>query len=375
MAAASSATIVAALSTLYPAFQTDNINRQIVIPHLLDVRQMPGNASVGTVKFTGKSAASAASETATYSLSDATTELKVPYSFARAKYKDVGGVTGTAEGVSQTIGAMYGAQSLLGPEATLILAEAMDSFFRLEQGIAAHAYSGQTGQTPAQMVGLAYLIDSSSTVIGGIDPATYTEWVSVEDSVAAANLTIEKVRTQLLTPIFVACGKKPSFLITDPTNFDRLRGQFGSAVNPYITEMMLPAPRIAGQLPRAPRKVLLAGMDAFTIDGIPVLRDTNCTTNTIYALNTEHLWMEQLSRTATDIASIQTALASINPALIDMLAPAVMEEIAGLVRNSRGIKPFFKELGATGDHTAFIATADVSLVTDRRNAHGKLAIT
>lgn len=376
MAAATTSAIVSALSTLYPALIGDNINRQIVLPHLIDVRPMGGNAAVGTAKFTGKSAASATTETATFALSDATTESKVPYSFTRAKYKDVGAVTGSAEGVAQTIGSMYGAQSLLGEEAQLLLAEAMDSFFRVQQGIAVDMYAGQTGQTPAQMVGLAYIVDSNTGVtIGSIDPGTYSEWVSVEDSVAAASLTLEAVRTKLLTPVFTACGKKPTFLITDPTNFDRLRGQYGAATTPYITEMLLPAPRVDGQLPRAPRKMLLAGMDAFAIDGVPVLRDNNCTANTIYALNTEHLWLEQLGRTPTDIGAIQTSLLTLNPSLLDMIAPGVVEEMAALIRNTRAVKPFFKELGATGDHTTFIATADVALVTNRRNAHGKLAVT
>lgn len=374
MAAASTSVIVSALSTLYPALISDNINRQIVLPHLLDVLPMAGNAAVGTVKFSGKSAASAVAETATKALSDATTEVRAPYSFPRAKYLDVGAVTGSAEGVAETIGGLYTAESLLGKEASLLLAEASDSFYRLCEGIAAHCYSGQTGQTPEQIGGIATLIDSTGTV-GGLAPGSYSEWVSVEDSVASASLTIDSVRTKLITPVFSACGKKPTFLITTPTLFDQLRAQYGAAAAPYITEIMLPAPRLPGQLPRPGRKMLLAGMDAFAIDGIPVFRDTRCTSGTIYAINTEHLWLEQLRRTPHDIGSVRTALADVNPSLLDMIAPGVVEEMAMAIRNARGIRPFFKELGATGDHTAFVTTADVALVTNRRNAHGKLAVT
>lgn len=365
MSAATGALAVAALSTLFPALIGNNITVEHVPLYLLPVRPMLGMAATGTAKFSGRSAAAGGiAETATESLSDAETELKVPYSFASTKYKNVSAVTGDAEGVTDAIQSAYGAESLIGSEASVLLAELMDANVRLNQGICTDFYAG-TYLTDS----IADIIDSTGTV-GNLAPGTYTEWVSVEDSVTASALSLTEIRKKLSTPIFTACNEKPSFYLCDPTTYDRIYALLGSSVQ-FITEKMLPAPeRRPGEMPSAARKVLLAGMDAFTLDGIPVIRDANCTANTIYAINSKYMWFEQLVRKQAPMAGALTALnPSLNP------SPELIAEMNGAARGFAGVRPFFKELGATGDHTVVGAYARMALVTNKRRAHGKLLIT
>lgn len=266
--------------------------------------------------------------------------------------------------MTDAIQTAYGAESLIGREGSVLLAELMDANIRLNQGVCADFYAG-TYLTDS----IADIIDSTGTV-GNLAPGTYTEWVSVEDSVTASALSLTEIRKKLSTPIFTACNEKPSFYLVDPTTYDRLYALLGSSIS-FITEKVMPAPeRRPGEMPAPARKVLLAGMDAFTIDGIPVIRDANCTANTIYAINGKYMWFEQLVRKQDPISS---ALAALNPTLNP--TPELIAEMNGAARGFSGIRPFFKELGPTGDHTVVGAYARMALVTNKRRAHGKLLIT
>ena len=71
--------------------------------------------------------------------------------------------------------------------------------------------------------------------MGNLAPGTYTEWVSVEDSVSASALSLTEIRKKLSTPIFTACNEKPSFYLCDPTTYDRIYALLGSSVQ-FITE-------------------------------------------------------------------------------------------------------------------------------------------
>jgi hypothetical protein len=67
------------------------------------------------------------------------------------------------------------------------------------------------------------------------------------------------------------------------------------------------------------------------------------------------------------------ALTALNPSLSP--SPELIAEMNGAARGFAGVRPFFKELGATGDHTVVGAYARMALVTNKRRAHGKLLIT
>jgi hypothetical protein len=204
--------------------------------------------------------------------------------------------------------------------------------------------------------------------------------VSTEASLAHTDLSFDKLETDLLTPIYTACGMAPTMLITTPTIWAKLKALYGTNAVPYVREFTIPSPiRADDPSPRPSRTVRLdAGMDTFSINGIPVFRDRDCTANTIYGLNLNYLWLEQVPRTemvTQSDADIARILRSLIGSAADRLGSKVFEEIRDAILNPTGVVPTFRDLGRTGDHDSILTTATVQMVNNRRNAHGKLAIT
>lgn len=378
MAATNSAAIVAALSTLYPALIERQVNDSEVLIHLTPYRVGGGKACDWTVQFTGTADGAAVSETQTRSQSDADSDIEVPATLPWAGYDKVSSVTGRAERVAQST--QFNPGSLLGPQTTLLGSRLVQAAIAMRRGVSKHLYSGQAGQTPGQIVGLATAIDGTAGgSYAGIAVDTYGEWASSEQSTALSGLSFADVRTKLLTPIYEACGEYPTFLLTTPTIFDALVALYGANAVPYITEVMLPQPTFEGQInPSRPvKKTLMAGTRGILIDGVPVLRDRRCTANTIYGLNTQYFWLEQLLGQRNEVTAM-SVLEAIGPAVMgaaNRLGPAVLEEIANLIRNPRSLVPTFHMLGKSGDQDTVQAVADLQLVVSRRNAHGKLTLT
>lgn len=377
MAVNSSADIAAALSLLYPRPLTSQINWSNVLIHLIPLLPGAGKSCNMTAQFTGKANAAAVAETAVYALSDTDHEIEVGANLAWANYSPPpSAVTGVAEAVAATTNPNA---SLLPGLPSLLASRARTDYGRLLRGINGQLFAGQAAQTPMQIVGLAQSVDSTGSYFG-IDPSTYTEWVSTEASLAYTDLSFNKLETDLLTPIYTACGMAPTALVCPPNIWAMLKALYGSNAVPYVREFTIPSPmRADDPTPRQSRTVKLdAGMDTFSINGIPVFRDRDCTANTIYALNLNHLWLEQVPRTelATQSdADIARILRSLVGSAADRLGSKVFEEIRDSILNPVGVVPTFRDLGRTGDHDSILTTCTVQMVNNRRNAHGKLAIT
>lgn len=379
MAATTSSDIAGALSLLQTRRLTSQINWSSVLYNLLPVVPATGvgKSANWTVEVSGQSNASAVAQTKTWALSDAAAETELAATLAWAIYENTAAVTGLAKAIAANTG--YNKGSLLGDAATLFASRLDRSYKRCVRGVAAQLYSGQASQTPEQVVGIATAIDGSAGgSYAGIAVNSYAEWASTEATQTASSLTFATLRTNLLTPIYTASGTRPTFLITTPTRYDQLRDLYGTKSVPYITEMMLPGvsnPDIG--LVRAPRKVLLAGMEAFMIDGIPVFRDADCTTDTIYAINTEHIWFWQLMPDGINLTD-QDITDRVRPLLgsnVSMLGPAVFDEIRNAIRNPTGLIPQFTALGNAGTQEQAVCTVMGQLCVDRRNVHGKLVLT
>lgn len=358
-----------ALSLLFGPQLAPQINLNSVLLHALERRPGEGKAINFTAQFSGAANADSGPDGARKAYSDADNEIEVPATLPWALYSKVASVSGLAKATARTT--RWNPGSLTGPfGGSLLGARAGQSAVRLGRGIAGHLYSGTaTGgaSSSAQVIGLASSVKSSSTY-AGIDPGTYTEWVSTQNAISGS-LTFAKIRSQLLTPIYNACGELPSFMVTDPTTFDIVRNLYGSTNAPFLREIVL-----AGD--GGDRVVKLgAGMQALDFEGVPLLRDRDCTSGVIYGINTRYLWIEQLPEIDEDFLNpdvMQEALRAFMGNNSFRLPEEAAGELAGRLMNAPGIVPFFQRLGKTGDSDELLLTAKVQMVNQRRNAHGKL---
>lgn len=370
MGATTSTIASALLTTALQAPIQNQIRWDSTLIHLLPVKNGMGAGINFTVEFTGQSNGAAAAETATYALSDADNEDGATFTLGWAKYDKTAAVTGLAASIAAS---NVTPQSLLGNNNSLLANRAKQAFQRLLRGVAVHAYSGQSGQTPAQVVGAATSIDSTGSY-GGIDPGTYTEWVSAENTGNLSALSFDMIRRSLVTPIFEASGMLPDVILTTSTIFDRVINLFGSNTVPYLDKIAVRDGN-GGQR----EVVLAAGGNAVMVDGIPILRDRDCTSGVMYGVNFDHIELQQLPHAefanfmnpAAIEALMREAVGSAEAARISSRA---YDEMAGFIRNPRGIVPFFKVLGASGDQDLVMATTMLQFAVNRRNAHGKLVL-
>lgn len=378
MASTTASDIAAALSLLFTKPLTRAINDNNVLIHLLPHVRGEGKALNWTVELDNAAAGAAVAETTSRSASDADSEIRLNATLPWAIYDKVASATGLAEATTAT---SPNVASLLGPQATLIARQATNAYTKLLRGVSAHLYSGQAGQSPGQIVGIATSIDSAGSY-AGIDPGTYTTWVGTENNVASASLSFAAIRENLFTPIYDASGENPVLVVCPTAKYDQIKRLFGSAAVPYIREITIPQPmRPTDVLPRPDRTVkLAAGMEAFEIDGIPFIRDRDCTSGTLYGINTRYLHLEQVpkpvggSYAVTDDAIMRILAAGVGTA-VDRLKPDALAEIRDAIMNPVGIVPYFNHLAKTGDQETVQAIAYLQLCNQNRRAHGKLVIT
>ncbi|HYD02637.1 MAG TPA: phage major capsid protein [Phycisphaerales bacterium] len=365
MGATDLAAISAALSLVFPDRITNQINRKVVLPMLLPVVVGAGKVVAGTAKFTGATNAAASAEGVARSATDADQEVKVNWSEDWAQYDKVASVTDLA---AAAVASNLNPGSVGARGADLLAGEVGDMGVRVMMGVASDMYGGDPGATPTELAGAALAIDSSGT-FQGINPATYTEWASTEASVALADISLEQIREDLLTPIYDACSEKPD-LLTCPSNvFDKIRGLFSDR------EVTLRAITTA----RGTIK-LQAGIDAIELDGIPVVRDPQCTANTLYAWNTNYVQVEQLL--PPELAALFGADRP-REALVDFLRminddpklvipDAVLD---GLMARPNTLMPCVKVLGPRGLSTEAMVYIHAQLAWAKRSAFGKVLYT
>ena len=365
MASTDLAAVSAALSLIFPNRIVNQINRKTVLPHLLEVRIGSGKGVFGTAKFTGASNAAASAEGVQRSATDADQELKVPWSLGWSQYDKTASVTDLSKNATAS-NANPGSAGAVGGD--LLQGEVADMATRLMMGAASDMYAGNPGASPTELAGAALAIDSSGT-FAGIDPGTYTEWASVEATAPLASLTLEQVRSDLLTPIYDACSEAPD-LMTCPSNvFDVVRGLYDDREK-AVREITTARGAIK----------LRAGVQAVELDGIPVVRDPFCTANTLYAWNTSYVHVEQLL--PPELARLFGADRP-REAIVDYLRmvqddPRLVipdEVMDGIMARASTLMPCVKVLGARGLSTEASVYVHAQMHWSKRNAHGKVLYT
>lgn len=371
MASTSLSDVSAALSLIYGSRLQTQINSVVTLPFLLPVLPGEGKSLNWTAEFSGAADAVASAEGVARSSADADAETEVPATLAWAQYDKVASVTGLAQAAA---GSNFNPESIGSQGRDLLLGRVGRQNRRIAFGVARDLYSGNPGATPTEIAGAELAIDSSG-IFASIDPGTYTEWVSAENSEPLANLSFQVVREKLLTPIYDACGEVPEFMTAPSDIFDKLKGLYNDN-ELHVREFMVG--RGGGADGMAPRVVKLsAGMDAIQIDGVPVVRDRFCTASTIYGWNTNYVSLRQLPSMASALQSggadaIQEFFRRIS-GNAHLVLPR--EELEGMAARGSGVMPHLRILGDRGDSSEVMVLCYLQAEWERRNAFGKLLLT
>lgn len=366
MAMTNLAAVSAALSLVYPRRIVSQINRKTVLPHLLNVRIGSGQGVHGTAKFTGAANAAASAEGVQRSASDADQEIKVGWQLGWSQYDKTASVSDLAKNATA---ANFNPESAGAPGGDLLQAEVADMATRVMMGFATDIYAGDYTVDPVtngrKLAGVSLAVDSSSE-FAGIDPSDHPEWAAVENTAPLSHLSLQLIEDELITPVYDACSEQPD-LLTAPSNiFAKIKQLFDDRVQ-AVREI---------QTARGVIK-LQAGVQAIEIDGIPVVRDPQATANTLHALNTNYVWLEQLL--PPELAQLfgadrpREAVVEYLRMLMDDPKLVIPDaDLDGIMARAGSILPCVKVLGPRGLSTEANVYVQAQLHWAKRNAHGKL---
>lgn len=196
-----------------------------------------------------------------------------------------------------------------------------------------------TGTTVA---GLAVAIASDNTY-AGIDRTSgsnsYFRSIVVDPGVSTAP-TFALLRDDF-RQIYEACGEMPDIAVCSPAVFNKV-GSLFDATRRYVQEVSTARGVVK----------LDASMGALEIDGVMFVKDKDCTANTIYYLNTNHVRIEYLptQQPAQDMASSMGA-----------------DDGFGMTPLGMSVEPIAK----LGDSSRAQFKTYLQLVVDRPNTCGK----
>jgi hypothetical protein len=369
MAALTSAIVGAALSLVYGSGITSSINGLAVLPFIIPVVDGSGKNVAWTVEVSGATDAAAVAEGAAYSSSSADAETPLAASLSWASYTKTASVTGLA---AASAGANFNPGSAGAFGGDLLRDQVLNQGRRVLLGMAGDMYAGDPTATPVEIAGAAIAIDSSGT-FAGINPGTYTDWASAENTLALAAISVQNIRELLLTPVYDACGEQPEFMTTTATVFDKVRGLFGDRVQAVQEIVVARGGGLDGQGPRVVK--LQHGVQGIMIDGVPLIRDPHCTSNVIYAWNTRYVQLEQLPVAAGLFENTPAGILDFFRRISDnpkLQMPTEMLE--GMAARSAGPRPAVEVLGKDGDRSSVLVKAYVQMRYTRRNAFGKLVL-
>lgn len=348
-------------SVILSVTQTDairtQINRQCVALNLLNTR-IVGDPIAWDVEFTGSRAAAVSADTA--AAPTATKDTKDRAVLNIGEYVTTAGVTGRAASAAAA------ALNPLGVGAPLLTTEVMKGVKQAAKQIAGDIYAGSGSNS---IIGMATAIDSTGTY-ANLAQGTYSEWASTEQTGTLAGLTFETIDT-LLTTIYTTAGERPNLMLTTPTVMAKVRSLFGNyQAYAYADEI-----DIAGT-----KRKLVAGATATKVNGVWMVEDPDCTSGTIYALNTDEIAIGYMVQDKVIAALQDPAVFAL--AMNEMIKAAGggdtvrAEEAAQMISAAMngGIMPYLKRLGPTGNQENVEVIVYPQLLVYGRKFHGKLTL-
>ena len=362
MATLSLSDISDALSQLFEAEITTQINTTSIGLNLIPTIAGGGKNAAWTAKFTGRTNAAGYAEGADMAPGDFDSEVRKDALLSWAQYRKGGQLSGLSQAAaaSNTNSGSLNAQGM----SDLFDDEIGDANERLALGLGTDLYGGD-GSAGNPLIGLETAI-SGAGIYAGLNPATYPEHVSVDATHALAGLSFAVLRSKLVTPIYKASGKKPDLLLTDADTFDAIGELFGDNRR-WMQEINV------SDGTRFERRAikLEGGYDVLEFDGIPVARDNLCTANTVYALNSRFIHFKQLPAYKSPMT--EERFLNIMQAITGERLPdgALGEFMAA----PGSLRPYVEMLGKLGDSDRAMVKCYLQLCVKRRNAHGKLTLT
>jgi hypothetical protein len=144
----------------------------------------------------------------------------------------------------------------------------------LRDRLSRDAFGDGTGNGGLNLTGLAALV-STSTTVGGIAPATHTWWQASVKSSAGSFATngINEMRTRYNSLSFG--NDRPDFIVTDQTVYE----SYDNALEDKQRIAFSGSLKVAGD----------AGFPLLAWMGTPVMFDRDCTSGTMYFLNSKYL--------------------------------------------------------------------------------------
>lgn len=364
--------VSAALSLVYGNRLATQINSTVTLPYLLPVVRGAGQSLNWTVEFSGATDAVASAEGVARSSTDADDEQEVPASFQWAQYDKTSSVSDKAQAAA---GSNLNPDSIRQAGGDLLLGRLYGQSRRLAQGIARDLYAGDATATDPEIAGAALAIDSAGT-FAGIDPTSFTEWVSVEQTSALASISFEVLRN-FFTAIYDASGFYPEFCTCPSNIFNAIRNLYTN-FEAYVVDS-IKTMRGGGEDGELPRVIeLLAGMRAVQVDQIPIVLDRFATTNTLYAWNSAYVTIYELpfdpvrSVLARGPVGVEQLFRRISG---DDLLTLPRASVEGMVQRGPGITPFVKVLGDRGLSSEAVLAWFGQVGWARRNVFGKITFT
>lgn len=353
MAGATLSDISAALNLVYGSRLETQIRRDVLLLNLLAVESDANSTCTWPVKFTGRSTAGPKAEGFDVDSSDFSTDLEKQATLTWAEYFAFAKVTGLA----QAIGAAN-----RGASRNKFMEELNDAIEELSVKLSQHTFSGNVGNSPTEIEGLARAVDSTGTY-AGLAQGTYSEWASGEDTLATASLSLANLRTKLHRPFKDGCGHWPEFVVCSGTLFDSVCALYNDQQR-IMVDVVNTAARGDVALKAA------GGFRAVSVDGIPYIEDRHATSSVFYALHSRYVSYQQVAPASVQPEQMIAAIKTLTGDDLPLEAAAT-----ALAARSGRLVPAIEMLAKTGDHYRAMVKVYLQLKLKRRNAAAKLTLT
>lgn len=246
------------------------------------------------------------------------------------------GVTGLAQATAQQGNPFAGED----PGKTEVLSHCRELGFLLNTQILTG--SGLT----TNMSGMGVAIANAANTYAGVNRATEALWRPyVIDPGSATALTKEQFMIDQ-DAILDACGQKPDTIIVTPAVARKIR-LLWELDRQIQTSPVTPGVAQLGVL----------GYSGFQVEGMNVIVDRNATANSIYYVNSNHIWLEILNTYTGGVLEEMAKEAGpyANGSIVDVAPPLLFN---------------YEKLAKTGDSEKGFVKFKGQLVVDRPNTHG-----
>lgn len=278
MAIETLASVSNALSQTFAPNIARQFNRQAILLSMLEARVGRGDAKnvAWDTEFSGATAGSVA-EGSDVQTTEYTTDTPVPAILPWGTYRSSFQITeNEIDAAAMSMGSPTALMDMFGERV-------MNAVTKLASVMNADAFSGTgvDGNGNPNIQGLFGGSTDATGVYAGINRSTYTEWAGnvLANSGIARPLTFDLLY-QLEQQIFIACGERPTHIVTTAGVFRKYAGLF---------EAIRRIPGDAGLRYDTGPALAQNGEGSLFFDGIPVIRDRNAPTGKLAMINANYL--------------------------------------------------------------------------------------